>query len=106
MISAVGEGVSSEGGVPEAQLARQSRRFGHAGGWFLAIGLIVGVPGIVLIVLGPSWMPALGPALVAIAFVPWIVALSLLLSSAAAHWTARRRPFAQLRQGEPARLAG
>lgn len=86
--------MSSEGGVPEAQLERQSRRFGHTGGWFLAVGLIVGVPGIVLIVLGHSSVFALGLALVAIALVPGIVAVGLLLSSAVAHWAARRRPFA------------
>lgn len=37
--------MSSQGGVPETQLERQSRRFGHTGGWFLAVDLSVGVPG-------------------------------------------------------------
>jgi len=80
--------------VSDARLERNSRRFGKSGGWFLALCLIIGIPGIALIVFGHSWVFALGLALAAIALVPGIVAAGLLLSGAVAHWAARRRPFA------------
>lgn len=86
--------MNDQGEVSEARLERNSRRFGKSGGWFLAACLIIAVPGIVLIVLGHSWVFALGLALVAIALVPGIVAGGLAVLQRRAHWAARRRPFA------------
>lgn len=86
--------MSSGGNVPEPQLERQSRRFGRSGRWFFMLGLVLVVPGIVLIVLGHGWVFALGLVLLALGLVPSIVAVGLLVSGAVAHWAARRRPFA------------
>ncbi len=84
----------SAGGGVEPELARQSHRFGIAGGWFLLGGLVPAVPGILLIVLTGGWAYDLGWVLVAIGLVPAAMSAGLLLTSAFANWTAHRRPFA------------
>lgn len=80
--------------VRDPQLARASGRFGRSGRSFLALSAIAAVPGIVLVVLGHTWLLAVGLALIAIACSPMIIAAGLLISSAVAHRAARRRPFA------------
>lgn len=86
--------MSGDGDVREPQLARASGRLGRSGRSFLALAVIVGVPGVVLIIFGHAWVFAVGLALLAVALSPMIVATGLLLSSAVAHWAARHRPFA------------
>lgn len=86
--------MSGDSDVREPQLAGASGRLGRTGRSFLGLSLIVGVPGVMLIILGHAWVFAVGLALLAIAFSPMIVAAGLLLSSAVANWAARHRPFA------------
>jgi hypothetical protein len=86
--------MSRDRDVRDPQLARASGRLGTSGRWFLALGVIVGVPGVVLIIVGHAWVFAVGLALLAIAIAPIVVAAGLLLSSAVARWAARHRPFA------------
>lgn len=80
--------------VSEPQLERKGARLQANGGRFLLLGIILAVPGIVLIILGSGWVFALGLALLALGLVPGAVAVALLLSGAVARWTARERPFA------------
>lgn len=79
----------------DRQLERQGRQLGHSATWFLAVGLVLALPGIVLVVVGSSWpVVGLGAALLVLASIPSAVAMALLGSSAVARWTARRKPFA------------
>jgi hypothetical protein len=75
-------------------LERKGTRLQANGGRFLLLGIILAVPGIVLIILGSGWVFALGLALLALGLVPGAVAVALLLSGVVARWTARERPFA------------
>jgi hypothetical protein len=75
-------------------LQQHSRAFRRPGVWFLIIGIALEAPGILLFVLGDSWIAALGLALMALGAPMVMVALGLLLSAAFANWAAHRRPFA------------
>jgi membrane protein implicated in regulation of membrane protease activity len=80
--------------VAEPQLERQGRRIALPAGPFLIVAVALAVPGFVLLVLGDSWVSALGIVMAALAGPPAVVGLSLLAIAAVARWTARRRPFA------------
>jgi hypothetical protein len=86
--------MNGERTVPEPELEVKGKRFGASGRSFLGLSTIAAVPGIVLLILTRGWPFALGLALIAVALVPAIVAVALLLISAVARWAARRRPFA------------
>jgi hypothetical protein len=58
------------------------------------IAVVFEVPGILLLVLGNSWLIALGVALIALGAIPATVAAGLLISAVVAWWAANRRPFA------------
>ncbi len=80
--------------LEEPELERQSRRLGHSGVWFVAVGAIFALPGIVLVVFAHSWAMAVGIAVLAIAAGPMVVGVGLLLSSLVARWSARHNSFA------------
>jgi hypothetical protein len=80
--------------VPEPELERQGRRFGPIAGRFILIGLVLGVPGVLMFILGHAWLAAIGIALAAVAAPPAMVGIALLLTAVVARWTARHRPLA------------
>lgn len=86
--------MSGDHDVQDPTLERASGRLGRSGRWFLALSVIVGIPGVVLVIFGHAWLFSLGLALMAVALSPMIVAAALLLSSGVAHWASRHRPFA------------
>ena len=80
--------------IRDPQLERQGKRLGAPGRWFVLLGLVLGVPGILLIVLAHSWAYELGWVLVLLAMVPAVIAVVLFSSSLVARWGARHKPFA------------
>ena len=58
------------------------------------IGVIVAVPGILLVVLGSQGLLGFGIALLLIGSVPGALGLGLLFSGSVARWAARHRLFA------------
>jgi hypothetical protein len=77
--------------VEERQLERQGQKLGHSGGRFLLIGLLIAIPGIVLVLTGVT---GLGIAFLLIGCIPGIVGVGLIVSSAVARWSARHKLFA------------
>jgi hypothetical protein len=61
---------------------------------FLALALLVLIPGIVLVIVGSDGLLGLGIALILLASIPGSVALGLLVSSSVARWAARHKLFA------------
>jgi uncharacterized membrane protein YhhN len=80
--------------IRDPELERQGKQLGAPSRWFVLIGLVLGVPGLLLIVLAHSWAYELGWALFLLGSVPAVIALTLLGSSAVARWAARQKPFA------------
>lgn len=80
--------------TPEPELERQAKRFRKPASWFLLVAATLEVPGILLFVLGHSWLAAIGIALMAVGAPFATVAVGLLASAAVAAWSARHRPFA------------
>jgi hypothetical protein len=80
--------------VQEPQLERQGKKLAAPGWRFLALGLIVVIPGIVLVLIDNSWSLPFGIALILIASLPAGVGFALLTSSSVARWAARHRLFA------------
>lgn len=58
------------------------------------IAVVLEVPGILLLVLGHTWLIALGVVLIALGSLPAAVAGGLLISAVVAWWASNRRPFA------------
>ncbi len=84
----------SEQAVKDRELERQGRRFGRSGGWFLLIGVLLAIPGVVLILIDHGWSVGVGIAVLLVASIPAIVGLALIASSAVSRWSARHRSFA------------
>lgn len=80
--------------VAEPELERSGRRLARPSGHFLAIAAAFAVCGVVLLIIGGSWVWVLGIVLVVLAGPPAVVGLGLLAASSVARWAARRRPFA------------
>jgi hypothetical protein len=80
--------------VPEPQLDRQGSRFVGPAVGFLAIGGTILIPGILMVLLGDSWVFTLGIVLIAISLPFDAVAIAGLGSAAVARWAARHKPFA------------
>ena len=72
---------------PGRQLSKPSIVFG-----LTAIALAA--LGVVLLVAGNSWVPAVGIALIALAGLPAVIGFGRLSNAAISHRAARRRPFA------------
>jgi hypothetical protein len=86
--------MGSPNNVRDRTLERQGRVLGRSGEWFLLVGAILAIPGIVLIVLTTSWAYGVGWALVALGGGPLVVGAALLLSGLVSRWSARHRSFA------------
>lgn len=80
--------------VTAPALERQGQRMIRPAFRFLAVALVVLIPGIVLVVTGHDGLLGLGIALIFIASCPLAVALGLLFSGSVARWAARHRLFA------------
>lgn len=61
---------------------------------FLLIGLLVAIPGIVLVVVGHHWLLALGILLILLGSGPVGIGLGLVFSGSVARWAARHKLFA------------
>lgn len=86
--------MSTHAPSPDSVLERQSRRFRRPAWWFGLIAIVFEVPGILPLVLGHTWLIALGITLIALGAIPATVAAGLLISAAVTWWAAHRRPFA------------
>ena len=75
-------------------LERQGRRMLRPALRFLALALILLIPGIVLVIVGHDGLLGLGIALILLSSLPGTVAVGLLASSSVARWAARHRLFA------------
>jgi hypothetical protein len=78
----------------DPQLERQGRKLSRPAGPFLLIATSLAVVGVVLLIVGHSWVWALGIVLVVLAGLPAVVGIALLGAAAVARWAARRQPFA------------
>jgi hypothetical protein len=78
----------------DPQLERHGRRMLRPALRFLAIAIVLLVPGIVLVVVGSGGLLALGAVLIFLSLLPGTVAVALLLSSSVARWAARHKLFA------------
>lgn len=84
--------------VAEPELERQGKTLGRSGGKVTTAGLLLALPGVVLLVVGLAisvtvvW--AVGLAVLAIAGGPALIGATLLMSSAVSRWHARHRSFA------------
>ena len=90
--------MSSQSEVKDPQLERQGRRLGKPGKWWLLVGLVIAIPGIVLLVVGLTadqrtlWV--VGVAVLVIGSIPATVGVALLVSGAVARRAARHKLFA------------
>jgi hypothetical protein len=82
------------GTVREPHLERTGKKLVGPGLRFLTLGLLVLIPGIVLVVIDNSWSMPFGIALILLASLPAGVGIALLASSSVARWAARHRLFA------------
>lgn len=80
--------------VREPKLERQGRRLARPAWRFLALAVIVAIPGVVLVVVDNSWSVPFGIALLLLASLPAAVGIGLLFSASVARWAARHRLFA------------
>ena len=80
--------------IREPQLERQGKRLARPASRFLPIALALFVPGLLLVILGSSWVYAVGWVLIALSLPPATIALAALISSVVARWAARHKSFA------------
>jgi hypothetical protein len=67
---------------------------GHSASRFLGVGVVVLIPGIVLVLIGHGWSVGVGIAFLLIASGPLVVGVGLLLTAAVSRWSARHKLFA------------
>jgi hypothetical protein len=80
--------------VAEPELERQGQSLLSPAIGFLAIGVTILAPGVVLLILGQSWVFTLGIVLVAISLPFGVVGVAGLGSAVVSRWAARRKSFA------------
>ena len=80
--------------VADRELERQGRRMGHSAGWFLLIGVVIAIPGVVLVLIDHGWSVGVGIAVLLLASVPGVIGFGLLSGGAVARWAARHKLFA------------
>ncbi len=80
--------------VQDRMLERQARRMTPPAVRLLLIGIVIAIPGVVLVVVGQHWILGLGIALIFIGSGPVAIGLALLSSATVARWAARHRLFA------------
>ena len=67
---------------------------GYSAGRFLLVGVVIAIPGIVLLLIDHGWSVGVGIAVLLIASIALVVGIGLLVSSAVSRWAARRKLFA------------
>lgn len=87
-------GRQDDGAVADRALERQGRRLAGSSRWFFLVGLVIAIPGIVMVIVGSGFVFGLGIALLAIGGGFGIVGAGLLIAGAVSRWAARRRLFA------------
>jgi hypothetical protein len=80
--------------VADRELERHGRRMGYSASRFLLVGVVIAIPGIVLLLIDHGWSVGVGIAVLLIACIPLVVGIGLLVSSAVSRWAARRKLFA------------
>jgi hypothetical protein len=80
--------------VRDSALERQGRRMTAPALRVMLTGVLILIPGIVLVVVGETWVLGLGIALIFIGAGPIGIGLALLTSASVARWAARHRLFA------------
>ena len=80
--------------MQEPRLERQGRRLAHPAWRFLAVAVVLAIPGVVLVTIDNSWSLPFGIALLLFASLPAAVAVALLFSASVARWAARHKLFA------------
>jgi hypothetical protein len=84
--------------IQDRQLERQGQRLGRAGGFWLAVGAALAIPGVVLLVLGfvlgPRVLWEVGIAVLLIGGGPAVIGGALTGSSAVSRWASRHKLFA------------
>ena len=80
--------------VKDRELERQGRRLGRSAAWLVLVGLVMAIPGVVLVLIGHGWSVGVGVAVLLIASIPATFGAGLLLSSAVSRWSARHKLFA------------
>ncbi|MBV8990565.1 MAG: hypothetical protein JOY58_07650 [Solirubrobacterales bacterium] len=86
--------MASDDPVKEPQLERQGRQIAKPSLPFLLLALGLIVVGAVLLLVGSSWVSALGLVLLFLGGIPSVVGIGLLSVAAVSRWAARERPFA------------
>jgi hypothetical protein len=90
--------MSNRSYVHEPGLEKQGRRIGKSGSWFLLIGVLIAIPGIVMLAVGLStghtWLWTFGIAVILIGSVPAAIGIGMLCSSLVSRWHARHKLFA------------
>jgi Flp pilus assembly protein TadB len=82
---------TNQNSVKDRQLERQGKRMERPAIRFLLLALIVAIPGVIVVVLGPL---GIGAAILLLACVPATVGIALLVSSGFARWAARHKLLA------------
>jgi hypothetical protein len=80
--------------IEDVELERQGRRMARPALRLLILGLVMAIPGIVLVALAYSWSIGFGAAILLLASIPAIFGVALLVSSGVARWAARHNLFA------------
>lgn len=75
-------------------LDEKRRRLTRPSRWLWLAGLVLELPGILLVVVGDKAVAALGWALIAVGAVPVVIAIALSTAGAVGWWAARGKPFA------------
>jgi hypothetical protein len=77
--------------VKDIELERQGKRIGRPALRFLLAALIIAIPGVIVLLIGPL---GIGAAILLLACLPAMVGIALLVSSGFARWAARHKLFA------------
>ncbi len=88
-----GRGVLEKSPIEDRTLERQGRRMAHLAVRLVLIGLVIAIPGIVLIAIDAGTL-GIGVGVVLLASIPAAFGVALLFSSAVARWAARHKLFA------------
>ena len=82
---------TNQNSVKDLELERQGKRMERPAARFLLAALIIAIPGVIVLLIGPL---GIGVAFLLLACVPGTVGIALLVSSGFARWAARHKLFA------------
>ncbi len=80
--------------VKDRALERQGRRTGRSGGRLFLVGVLLAIPGIVLVIIDHAWSVEIGVAILLLAAIPGLIGFGLLCAGAVSRWSARHKLFA------------